>query len=660
MHVESAVIDRNPAASGNTRGLLSGARFEWAIACLAPFVLITYLALSGGGYDLIARSEIGILIWWAVLLGAIAGVIPRVRFVRTTWIATAFLGAFLLWSWLAAGWSQSEERTLAEVARVATYAGTFLICACLVTRGSVRPLLGGIAAAIAVVSGLAVLSRLTPSLFPNDTAAQFYATTRLRYPFDYSDGVGEFAALGLPLLVYFASTARNLLGRGLAAFGLPFVVLCLAMTVSRGGILAAVVGLIAFLALAPDRIPKLLTVALTAVATGVLMGALLNRPGLRDKLYGFAPASQRSSMLAIVIVVAVLMVAAQVGIALLSRRWSRPRWLQFSRRAAQMIAGGLAALVVIAVVVAIASGADHHVWEQFKQPNPPTGNTYLRLLSVAGSHRYQYWQAAVAAFKTAPWKGIGPGTFEFYWAQHNTLSEFVRNAHSLWIETLAEDGIIGLALLAAFFGFVLIGGPRRTVRSGPAIRGELATAVACLFAFCAAAAFDWIWQIGVVPMIAMLLAAVVVSPLSSRGDQDAAEAREPLVRPHAAIRLGLAAAALIALWAIAVPLASTVALRRSQSAAGRDPKAALSDASTAQSLEPGAASPRLQRALLREQLGDVAGASRAIAEAEAREPTNWRIWLVASRIATEADQPSQALAYYRRARALNPTSAIFH
>ncbi len=126
-------------------------------------------------------------------------------------------------------------------------------------------------------------------------------------------------------------------------------------------------------------------------------------------------------------------------------------------------------------------------------------------------------------------------------------------------------------------------------------------------------------------------------------------------------RIVLGLAALVALWAIAVPLSTTIEVRQSQAAVLRGQfRTALADAATAQRLEPAAASPRLQRALILEQLGDIAGADQAIAQAASREPTNWQIWLVASRMATESDQPGLALADYRRARALNPTSPIFH
>jgi Tfp pilus assembly protein PilF len=80
---------------------------------------------------------------------------------------------------------------------------------------------------------------------------------------------------------------------------------------------------------------------------------------------------------------------------------------------------------------------------------------------------------------------------------------------------------------------------------------------------------------------------------------------------------------------------------------------------TAERLEPAAASPRLQEALVYERLGATRQASDAIAQAIDRERTNWTLWLTASRIATEADQPKKALADYRRARDLNPASPLF-
>jgi hypothetical protein len=626
---------------------------EWAASWTIAFALTTELALSGGGYDIVVRSEIGILIWWLLLLGVVAGVLPRVPLSRSTWAAVVLLVGFFAWSWVATSWSRNQELTLIEVSRVATYAGTFALGCALMNRRSAYAVLCGLAAGIALVCGLAVLSKLVPSLFPADPTAHLYATPRLRYPFDYSDGVGEFAALAIPLLWYLASRARTIWARALAGAALPVVLLCLAMTVSRGGTLAAVVGVVVFLALSPDRLSQLVSGVVCALGTLMLTLALLSRKGLTHRLFAAAPTGQRHSMLVIVVVVVIVVGLVQAGVAWAGRRSVRPAWTRIGRRGAGITSLAIAALILAGVIALVGTGAAHHLWEQFKRPHAPTnGNSYFRLLSVAGSHRYQYWQVAIHAFQSSPWKGIGPGTFQFYWAQHQTLGEYVLNAHSLWIETLAELGIVGFALIVSFFLWVIIRGGMKAVRAPLEARAFRAAAVAGVAAFCAAAAFDWVWQIGVIPMVTMMLCAICVSDHVPSGT----------VRglPRWAGRLALGLAGLVALWAIAIPLATTVEVRRSQSAiqAG-ELSAALRDADNARQIEPVAFSPRLQLALLLEQLGDIRGAAAAISQAEARAPTDWQIWLVASRIATEQNQPNLALRDYQRARSLNPRSPIF-
>ena len=71
------------------------------------------------------------------------------------------------------------------------------------------------------------------------------------------------------------------------------------------------------------------------------------------------------------------------------------------------------------------------------------------ILDFSGSRRYDFWEAAVDANATDPSVGIGPGTFDFWWTQHGSYAAYVRDAHSLYVETLAELGIIGLLLIGA-------------------------------------------------------------------------------------------------------------------------------------------------------------------------------------------------------------------
>jgi tetratricopeptide (TPR) repeat protein len=174
-----------------------------------------------------------------------------------------------------------------------------------------------------------------------------------------------------------------------------------------------------------------------------------------------------------------------------------------------------------------------------------------------------------------------------------------------------------------------------------------------------------VWQIGVVPMVALLLAAVTVVPQTApegvaagAGQPAASGPRAQGERRWSAVagRLAFAAAGLLAIVLIAVPLASTVEVRNSQADAARGRLgAALDAADAARAIEPGAASPYLQRALLLEQEDRTADAAVAIEAAIRREPNYYALWLIASRIATEQDRPREATADYARAQALFPT-----
>ena len=186
---------------------------------LLPFALIVYLSLKGGGYDVIVRSEIGVLAWWLLLIAGVAGLLRGRRLGLPAEIAMLLLAAFATWTTLGALWGESAERGIEEGARVATYLGVLVIALLGQGPGMARRFALSIGAAIGLVGLLAVLSRLQPEWFPANVTAEIIPATasRISYPLNYWNAVAAICAIGLPLMLWGASSARSQAVRSVAA-----------------------------------------------------------------------------------------------------------------------------------------------------------------------------------------------------------------------------------------------------------------------------------------------------------------------------------------------------------------------------------------------------------------------------------------------------------
>ena len=168
----------------------------------------------------------------------------------------------------------------------------------------------------------------------------------------------------------------------------------------------------------------------------------------------------------------------------------RPAW----------IAAGIAvALALVIGAAAIESGP--------RSGSPRDGATAARLGS-AESNRYAYWRVALDAFAERPLQGHGSGSFGVLWLRDRTVPEVVRDAHSLWLETAAELGLVGLALLAAFAGGIAVAAARARRRVPAAVAGP----AAALVVWAAHSAIDWDWEMpGGATLTALVLAGLVLA-----------------------------------------------------------------------------------------------------------------------------------------------------
>jgi hypothetical protein len=635
-------------AVGPTRARITGATAREAATFALPFALILVLALRGGGYDAVVRSEAGIAIAWLILLGAIVGLLPTARIGRPAWLALGALVAAGAWTAASIGWTESREASVEEVSRIALYALTLALLLSVQGARGWRTALCGTAAAIALVGVLALGSRLVPGPFPdNATAAELeVAQARLNYPVNYWNGLAALLAIGLPLIAAIASEARSRLASGLAAASIPAVVLACFYTLSRGGLLEIAIASAVLLALYPHRLTALARLAPALGGTVVLVALATQRQALENGLETQAADDQRAQMLIATLVVCAIAGALRYAIGNRTAPGPAPR-------TARRLALGAGAVAAVAVAVALAAGAGGRVadgWEEFKSPIGGPGEDGSRFESASGNGRWQYWSAAVDANATDPLVGIGAGSYRFFWSREGTIPGVVRDAHSQFAQTLGELGVIGLAIAIAGFGALLVFATVRTLRAPPEVRPWLAAATAGCAAFTVATAIDWVWQLTVVPIAFLCLVAAITGQAGNTPEQPA--------RPRD--RWALGALAALGALVIAFPLTSHLLVRASErSAADGDLPTALARAQQAADVAPWAATPLLQEALTLEAGGDLDGAAEAAEEATEKEPTNWEPWQTLSRIEFRLGDVEAGTAAYLRARSLNPRSPLF-
>jgi O-antigen ligase len=202
---------------------------------------------------------------------------------------------------------------------------------------------------------------------------------------------------------------------------------------------------------------------------------------------------EREGAITLAVLVVVMLAAALVQKLLAGR--SAGRRLRLPRHAP-----AIATLLICAgLAAAIVAGAK----ETSGQPSLSGGAT--RLVSLQ-SNRYDYWDVALRAFATSPLHGVGAGGWSVYWLRWRSVNEFAQNAHSLELETLAELGLVGLALLLAFFGGVGLAA-RQALVAGRAVAGP----VAALVVYVAHSPLDWDWQMPAVTLVAIVLAGYLLA-----------------------------------------------------------------------------------------------------------------------------------------------------
>jgi hypothetical protein len=614
---------------------------------IAVAASIFALSYAGGGFYPTTRSYAGIAAWWLLGAGAAIGIAgARAGINRLALAAVGLLAAFAVWILISVNWATDAERAFAQFNQVSLYVAVLAISIVLARLVPASWVVGGVALALSAIATVAFVSRCFPSTFglqPGSSLLPALAS-RLSFPLGYWNGLGIEVALAYPLMLAIMTSRRSRVASALAALPLPILAAVMYLTSSRGAFVAAAVGVIAYVALTPRRWAAAAAIAVAGVAGAVAVALLVHKKALVNGAMDTALGVQQGHRAALLIGVACIVSAlVWLGLVELGRRLPTPP---------RVVAVALVIAVVGLVLVAIVASHPVAKFDQFKNNAAVSGShatqTTNHLLGTSGSGRWQFWSAAVSEFRAHPLNGGGAGSWEAWWLQHGSLplpSEF---AHSLYLEALAELGIIGLLLIGGAVAVAAVG----AVRSALALQsGEIAAAAACGLAFFAAAAYDWVWQLAGIAIVGVGMLGFALGALPAQ--RASAWGRFHALRPVLAL---VAVAAIIPQYVV---LAAGSHLRNSQAAySARNGPRARSEALAAKALEPWAASPYLQLGFVADAEHNSAEAARWGREAIRHSRRDWNVWANAAIFETRNGNIRAARRDLAEARRLNPHSVI--
>ncbi|HMO00713.1 MAG TPA: O-antigen ligase family protein [Miltoncostaeaceae bacterium] len=618
-----------------------------AIAAI-PLAAAVVLAFHDGGYRITswgvgAIAVLGVLAVTALALQRGIGGVPG---------AVAVAGWFGLagWQGISALWADDPSAATEAMGLTLLYGGAFaLVLAAAPGARALRRLIDLALLAAVALTVSSVGARLIPDLIGGDDNG------RLATPISYWNNLALVFAFGWVLAAGVAGDpTRHPAVRTAAAAALPLFPLGILFTQSRGALVVLLLGSAALLVLARGRLE---TGLMLAAGLAVSVPLLLYANGFDElspqRVIGTPHVTQGARVL-----VALLFASAATALAALAAP-RVGRLLDAAPRRRTLAGVTVAAAALVALTAGLATRppdggplawADRQI-DSFQRYDPrardDAESVSDRLAVAAGSGRWQNWSVAAEEFRSAPLMGTGAGDYRFLWAQRREIDITVRNAHSLYLETLGESGLVGLALLLlplGATGVAIVGALRR--RPPPELARDLGIAGAAGAVIAFHLAGDWAWQMPAVVLPGLVLGAAAIS--ASRGSPTTS-------RRNVLVAWALAAVAVAGIVVLAGPVSAADRLDEARGAArGGDLVHALDIARDAVRVDPQNADARLLEANLLDDLGRYARADAAFAAALARSPEDWTIhadW--ASSLLARGERASARL-LVERATPLNP------
>ena len=579
-----------------------------ALTVVVPAAGLAAVGWWSGGY--FPRSFGALLLAAAVGIAAVAIIADQVELGGRTVALAGALFALAAWQTVTTAWAVAPDAPVLEAERTLVYASGALLA--LLAVPSRRA--GYLVFAVLVGAGTATVTGLLAHALGAGTPDE-----RLELPVGYANAAGIVAATAL-VLGLGLSTGRGRVGRALAGGMVAPSAATIAPRDTESQSVAAVLGVLVLGVVTACR-RSLATVAIVATPGLVAIGVVSLAGRLRDS--GAAP----REVLTLVVIGGLAVAGGRLAV---GRDWQDRRRQEVDVRRRLPIVG-LCALVVVGVAAAVTLefGRSHPA------PSIEDGDAPDRLLSTSTSLRGDYWRVAVRMVEHHPLGGDGAGGFTRVWLQERPALLFVRDAHNLYLETLAELGPLGLALLLVALGTPLLGARHA------ASDAEGSAALAAYAGLLAHAALDWDWELPAVTLCTLLLAVALVR----------LGTREPVrTLTFSGRAVGLGAATLLGAAAIVIHTGNGATADANDLLDRGDAAAARAVAARAKLFRPWAAEPWELMGEAELGLGRAEEARADLRRALRRDPRSWGAWLSLAAASTGSER-DHAIA---RARALNP------
>lgn len=520
-----------------------------ALAVAALLVAIGFVAHGGSVLSRTTSVEIALTLAGAAAVAVALIAVPS-RGRMWGGVTLLLFAALAVWTACSIAWSvqpsDSWQAANLTLTYLAVFAGTIALAHVAPARWS--GVLGGVVLAAVVLCGWSLLVKAFPSI----SSLDLYA--RLRAPFDYWNAVGLMAAIGIPGCLWLG--ARRDGHAALSALAVPalgLLLVALLLSYGRGPLLAAFVAVVCWFVVVPLRLRGLAVLTCTGAGTAVVCAWAFSNDALTKDGTPLDVRADAGHSLGLLLL-ALLIVLLLAGLAL-SFAMSRSALSPQGRRSlgtAVLVALALIPLVGIGALAASdrgLTGSISHGWHQLTDPNAQQpANDPGRLASVGGV-RARYWDNGFSIWRKAPWLGVGADGYATARKPIQPDRLRVRHAHGYVPQTLADLGLIGMAISVALLIAWLLAAWRAARPDRPMTpeRIGLMTLATTAIAFGVHSTVDWTWFVPGTAVAGLLCAAWV----AGRGPAEHALPAAVLPRERAAWsaarnRIALAAVVVVA------------------------------------------------------------------------------------------------------------------